>query len=361
MCTVHSIETTHKEAFADRLLTMLNESAVALMISVGHRLGLFDTMKDMPAATSMEIAGAAGLNERYVREWLGAMTAGKIIDVFPSEDGPRYRLPGEHAAFLTRDAGADNFGVFTQYLSLMGSIEEELLDCFRNGGGIPYEKYRRFHDVMAEDSGHSVLTSLFESILPLDPGIQSRLDKGIDVLDVGCGQGKALIMMALRYPNSTFTGYDLCEEPIMKANTRVKELGLSNIRFAQKDLTGFDVKETFDFITAFDAIHDQARPDTVLKGIHDRLRPGGTFLMQDISGSSDVANNIGHPLGAFLYTVSTTHCMTVSLAQGGMGLGTMWGRELAQDMLKEAGFTEIEIQDLEHDPQNCYYVMRKES
>jgi len=97
----------------------------------------------------------------------------------------------------------------------------------------------------------------------------------------------------------------------------------------------------------------------VLGLIHRILKPGGTFLMQDIAGSSYLEKNLDHPLGAFTYTISTMHCMTVSLAQGGAGLGTMWGEELAERMLNDAGFKQIEKHKLDHDFINVYYVMRR--
>ena len=144
--------------FAERLLTTLNDGALCLMISIGHRTGLLDAMRDAAPATSAEIAGKAGLNERYVREWLGAMVTGRIVDVDPATN--RFSLPAEHAAFLTRSAGADNIGVFTQYISLLGSVEDDIVECFKKGGGVPYAKFPRFHEVMAEDSGQSVLSSV---------------------------------------------------------------------------------------------------------------------------------------------------------------------------------------------------------
>lgn len=136
-------------AFAERLLRTLNDGALCLMISVGHRTGLLDAMRDVASATSAEIAAKAGLNERYVREWLGAMVTGHIVDVDPATN--RFSLPAEHAAFLTRAAGADNIGVFTQYISLLGSVEDDIVECFKKGGGVPYAKFPRFHEVMAED------------------------------------------------------------------------------------------------------------------------------------------------------------------------------------------------------------------
>lgn len=358
MCTACKINPEKADAFAEQLIQTLNQGALSLMLSIGHRTGLFDTMKDMPPSTSLEIAKASGLNERYVREWLGAMTTSQVVETHG--DQPKFHLPAEHAAFLTRAAGADNIGIFAQYISQLGQVEDPIINCFQNGGGVPYAAYSRFHEIMAEDSGQSVLSSLIDTILPLVDGLTEKLQSGIEVLDIGCGSGLALILMAQTFPNSQFTGYDLCLEPLESAYESAKELGLTNIQFQQKDLTWFDPKQQFDFITAFDAIHDQARPDNVLTGIYKALKPDGTFLMQDIDASSKPQNNIDHPIGTLLYTVSCMHCMTVSLAQqDGVGLGAMWGVEKAQQMLKEAGFSKVTINRLEHDFQNCYYVIER--
>lgn len=358
MCKLCSdFQSVNSEVFAENLLNMVSAGALSLMVSVGHRTNLFDTMHEAGYVTSGELAAKAGLNERYVREWLGAMAAGGVVNV--TEDSKRFYLPHEHAAFLTRSAGADNMGVFAQYISTLGGVEDRIVDCFKNGGGVAYKEYGRFHEIMAEESGQSVLSHLVNSILPLAPEIPERLKNGIDVLDVGCGSGKALILMAKNFPKSRFFGYDLCEEPIISARNEVSKLGLDNIQFEVKDLTHYRHERRFDFITAFDAIHDQARPDFVLKAISDALKPDGCFLMQDIDASSNVYKNLEHPVGALLYTISCMHCMTVSLAQGGLGLGAVWGVEKAQQMLEDAGFRDVAIHRLPHDFQNCYYVNRK--
>ncbi len=345
------------EAFSESLVDTLNKSAIALGISLGHRTGLFDVMKGLPPSTSAQIAEAAGLNERYVREWLGTMATGRVVTFNP--DTRAYKLPDEHAAFLTREAAPNNLAALMQYIPLLGSVEDKIVYCFQNGGGVPYSEFPRFHEVMAEDSGQSVLPALIDMILPLAPGIPERLETGIEVLDIGCGSGKALILMAKTYPNSRFTGYDFSEEGIGNARREAGTLGLTNITFEVRDVSAIEELEDYDLITAFDAIHDQAKPAVVLERICEALRPDGTFLMQDIDGSSHVNQNLDHPIGPLLYTISTMHCMTVSLALDGDGLGTMWGRELAVDMLRAAGFKHVEIRNLSHDIQNCYYIATK--
>ncbi|WP_207063009.1 class I SAM-dependent methyltransferase [Motiliproteus sp. SC1-56] len=356
--TLNTAQTT--DAFADRLVDMLNQGALSLMVSIGHRTGLFDTLAELPPSTSTEIADHSGLDERYVREWLGALVTGGIVQYRP-DDG-RYQLPASHAAVLTRAASPDNIAVFAQYIGLLGSVEDRVIDCFRNGGGVGYEHYPRFHAVMAEDSGQTVLSALDEHVLPLVQHLIPRLEQGIRVLDVGCGRARVITRLAARFPRSEFVGLDLSDEALASAREEAARQGLSNIRFQQQDLTHFNrdaEPQGYDWVTAFDAIHDQAAPQNVLDGIHRTLKPGGTFLMQDINASSRLENNIAHPIGPLLYTISTLHCMTVSLAQGGAGLGTMWGEELARKMLGVAGFSDIDVHQLDHDFQNSFYVIRK--
>jgi 2-polyprenyl-3-methyl-5-hydroxy-6-metoxy-1,4-benzoquinol methylase len=350
-------DTDKATAFADRLLTALNNGALCLMTSIGHRTGLFDTMGRIAPATSEKIAATAGLNERYVREWLGAMVTSRVVDYDPATT--HYSLPAEHASFLTRAAAADNMAVFAQYIGVLGGVEDDIVECFRHGGGVPYDRYGRFHEVMAEDSGQSVLSSLESHILPLVPGLTDRLERGIRVLDLGCGRGMILTRLARLYPRSRFVGIDLSADAVAYARQHAGEL--KNIEFIAQDLSDFDRRaepEGFDLITTFDAIHDQGQPLNVLKGIRRALKADGTYLMQDISGTSHVHKDVDHPLGTLLYTVSCMHCMTVSLAQGGEGLGAMWGEEKTREYLGRAGFGGIETKKLAHDIQNNWYVVR---
>jgi 2-polyprenyl-3-methyl-5-hydroxy-6-metoxy-1,4-benzoquinol methylase len=354
-----SFDADRAAAFARKILDLLNHASLALMVSIGHRTGLFDAMRGLPPSTSAEIAATAGLDERYVREWLGAMVTGGIVEV--DQTSTCYVLPDEHAAALTRAAGSDNMAPFAQYIPLLGSIEDEIVECFRHGGGVPYEKFPRFHAVMAEDSGQSVMSALEAHIVPLVPGLHDRLARGARMLDAGCGAGRILNRFAELYPQSRFVGLDLSPVAIGAAAADAAARNLRNVEFQVRDLSDFDrtaEPHAFDVVATFDAVHDQARPLALLLGIRRTLKPDGVYLMQDIKGSSDVRNNIGHPLGPFLYTVSTMHCMTVSLAQGGEGLGAMWGEEKTREYLARAGFGRVEKHELAHDVQNNWYVVR---
>lgn len=348
------------EAFSGRLLEALNGGAACLMTSVGHRTGLFDAMRGRPPMTSEELAAAAGLNHRYVREWLGAMVTAGFVEIDPA--ARTFRLPPEHAASLTRATAGVNLAVFSQYIALLGSVEDDIVECFRRGGGVPYERFPRFHEVMAEDSGQSVLSCLESHILPLVPGLAARLKRGARALDVGCGRGRIPLRLAELYPRSRFVGVDLSREAVSDARREAAARGLKNIEFLAMDLSDFDrtaEPEAFDVATTFDAVHDQARPLNVLKGIRHTLRSDGVYLMQEIKGATELHENIGHPIGTMLYTVSCMHCMTVSLAQGGEGLGAMWGEQKVREYLERAGFRSVQKRELAHDIQNHWFVIRK--
>lgn len=340
--------------FLPRIIGILNDGMLCLAISIGHRTGLFDTMADGGRATSADIAKRARLNERYVREWLGAMVTGKIVDYEPKTK--TYLLPPERSVFITRAAGIDNLAIQAQYVALLGSVESQIVESFRRGGGVPYSEFTDFQRLMAEESAQTLDARLLETTLPLVEGLVGRLGSGIDVADIGCGSGHAINLMAAAFPASRFVGYDFSEEGLSAARAEAKERKLSNARFELKDVSTLDRIAAFDFITSFDAIHDQAQPDRVLAGIRRALRPGGVYLCVDIAASSDLAKNIEHPLGPLLYTVSTMHCMTVSLALDGKGLGTVWGTEVALAMLADAGFGRVDVKQVDGDILNNYYI-----
>ncbi|CAN5660035.1 class I SAM-dependent methyltransferase [soil metagenome] len=353
--TTQELDGARVEAFTERMMGVLNDAMLALMTSMGHQTGLFDTMAAMPPSTNEVIADAANLNERYTREWLGAMVVGGIVDHDPAKG--TYFLPPEHASCLTRAAGPDNLASVAQFVPLLGNVEGGIIDSFRNGGGVPYSAYTRFQEIMAEDSSQVYGATLIEATLPLVPGLVERLRSGAEAVDVGCGHGVAVTLMAEAFPNSSFAGYDLSKEGIAAARSKAK--GLENARFEVRDVTAWDERERYQLVTAFDVIHDLAHPAQVLENIFRALRPSGTLLMADVAASSHLHENMEHPLGPFLYTVSTMHCMAVSLEQGGEGLGTVWGEQKATRMLEEAGFTTVEVRHVDGDILNNYFIATK--
>lgn len=352
-----TLDPARAEAFSGRMVTVLNHAFLALLTSVGHQTRLFETMASLPPATSGQIAQAAGLQERYVREWLAGMVTGTVVEY--AAETSTYWLPPERAGCLTAAAGAHNLAMFTQYIALCGLVEQPLIEAFRDGGGVPYSAYARFQQLQAEESAMMYGPKLVNTVLPLAPGVIDELQIGADVLDLGCGEGHAVNLMAKAFPRSRFTGWDFAEDGIAAARDEASRLGLTNVRFETQDLAALDAIDAYDLITAFDVVHDLAKPEEVLRRIVRALRRDGTFFMVDIAASSDLTRNREHPLGPTLYACSLFHCMTVSLAQGGPGLGAMWGEEKAQAMLAAAGFRSVQVKHLDGDVFHAYYVARK--
>lgn len=351
-----SIDTAAAEQFAGRVLTIFDDACAALMISVGHQTGLFDVLAGLPPSTSADVAVAAGLDERYVREWLKAMTMARVVGYEPGSQ--TYRLPLEHAASLTRTAGA-NLAVLPTFISMLGEAEPGIVECFRRGGGLPYAAYERFHETMAAVSAESIDRALVDDLLALAPDLIARLRSGADVVDLGCGRGRAINVMAAAFPASRFVGYDFSTAAIGWAIDEAAELGLTNVGFEVVDVARMTDCDRFDVVTAFDAIHDQADPAGMLAAAARALRSGGIFFAGDIKASSHLEQNFDIPWATFIYTVSTMHCMSVSLGLDGAGLGTGWGRELAVTMLADAGFADVVVHEHESEPFNLYYVARK--
>lgn len=353
--SVTAPDAVKQEAFAGRMVQVVNDTCLGLMAGLGHQSGLFDRMATMAPATSAEIARAAGLNERYVREWLGTMVVGGFVDYEPEQG--TYALPPEHAASLTRAAGPDNLARIAQDFGMMGEVEQQVLEAFRTGGGLPYSAYPRFQGLQAEESGEVFDLALVDAIVPLVPGLTERLRSGIEVLDIGTGHGHAVNVLARAFPASRFQGLDMSEEGIAAARAEAAALGLANTAFDIGDCA--EVSGSYDLVTAFDVIHDLARPARALACVAAALAEDGVFLMGDIAASSRLEENIDHPLGPALYTFSVFYCMSVSLGEGGEGLGTVWGEQTARKMLGEAGFGRIDTQRVEGDILNVYYVARR--
>ena len=351
-----AFDAARAEAFVGKFLGAMNGAAMILMTSVGHRTGLFDALAEVSPCTVAELARKAGLAERYVREWLAVMTTSRVVDYDPRTG--LYTLPAEHAAWLTRAAAPNNVAANAQFIGVIAGVEDEIVEHFRDGHGVHYHEYARFHEVMGEHTGQNIVMNLVDHILPLAEGSIAALQRGIDVVDVGCGAGGALLLLAEKFPRSRFTGIDLCRDAFEEAEALAAEKGLTNLVFKELDVGNVASLGDYDLVLAFDAVHDQRDPQEMLRTVRRSLKPGGTHLMVDIGGSSRLENNLDHPLGAYLYVVSTMHCTPVSLAQGGEGLGTMWGVELAGEMLAKAGFGKVQMTRLPHDPFNAYFVAR---
>lgn len=344
------------EEFAAELLSHYTSGMLALMVDLGHRTGLFAAASDGPA-TSEELAARAGVHERYVREWLGALVTGGMFLYDPTS--ATYTLPAEHAAVLTGN-GSANLAPLAQINTHLGKHLLQVAESFRHGGGVPYSEFRpEFTDVMDAASRSTFDELLIDQWLPLVPTVRDRLRAGARVADVGCGTGHAANVLAAAFPASAVVGVDVSEDAIARADAEAEALGVANVRFEVADAARFTTNEPFDVVFSFDAIHDQVDPRAVVERIFAALESGGTYVMVEPAASSHLEDNIANPMAPWMYGVSTLHCLTVSLAHGGAGLGTVWGQQRACQLLDDVGFVDVAVHDAPGDPIDAIFVASK--
>ena len=357
-----------KDRFAAKMANVLNYGALNLAMGIGYKLGLFDALDGFEQPeTAEKIAESANLSPRYVREWMGVMVCGGVIELSQDQSGQDlFFLPPEHGDFIAKRSGNNNLGVYTQEIPLLTSCAmAPVTDGFRTGDGVAYENYPQFQNFMGQLSDAKHEQVLVDTFLPSvdDGGIVESMRQGIRVCDLGCAEGVALNLMAEAFPRSRFCGVDISREAIEQARRSAERKNLSNVDFILSDAASLDSDPefagSFDYVTAFDAIHDQSRPMEALRSARAILKPGGKFSMIDIAADSRLAENQQHPMGPFLYTVSLMHCMPVGLADNGAGLGMMWGKQKAVEMLEEAGFSDIQVLPIPQDSFNCHFFCKK--
>ncbi len=351
----HPLDKKRVQDFARRLFAHYTSGMIALMVAVGHRTGLFEVAAKGPG-TSAELAERAGLNERYVREWLGAMVTGGIMEYDPA--ARRYSLPAEHAVCLT-GTSSRNLASNSQMLPMLAKRLPAVVDCFRTGGGVPYSEFRPDFTEYMDASWRLIYDGLLlKGFLPLVEGLTERLTAGIRVADIGCGTGHAINLMAKEFPKSEFVGYDISAEAIERARSEASAMGLANARFEVADASRLATDAKFDLVTSFDSIHDQRDPAAMLRGAADALASEGVYVAVEPRASSELEDNIPNPFAPWMYGVSVLHCMTVSLAVGGVGLGTAWGEQTARQYLSDAGFSSVDSVPAPG-PQNTIFICRR--
>ena len=344
-------------AFVERLKASYQSTMLTMMIDLGHRSGVLGAMRGAGPLTVASLSEKSGQSLRHLQEWLSAMAVAGVVDY--NADAQTFSLPEEHAMWLT-GAVATNLAPMAGMLMGLAQRTDDVVHAFDHGTGVPYENYRPHFTHAMDEIGRAKYDEMLVSMyLPKAPGLPERLRAGVDVADFGCGTGHCLNLMAEAFPESRFTGYDISVDALRLAEFEAKTMGLSNVSFVVADVATLAKEPQFDVAFAFDAIHDQADPAGVLSIIRTSLRPGGELFMVDIKASSYLADNIEDPMNLMLYGISVMHCMEVSLAVGGAGLGTAWGTQLATSMLHDAGFAEVTVHDIDSaTPSNCIYVCR---
>ena len=238
------------------------------------------------------------------------------------------------------------------------AVFDQVIEAFRQGGGVRQANYpSTLWDGLERFSAGWFNNLLLQQWIPAMPVVQSKLQRGARVADVGCGRGRALIKLAQAFPACRYFGYDVYGPAVEEATARAKTAGVQDlVTFRQVDVSN-GLPGEYEVITAFDVIHDAVDPLGVLRALRRALASDGVYVCLDTNCSDKLEENIG-PLGSMFHGFSVLYCMTTSLARGGAGLGTLGFHERkVQEMCLEAGFHSVRRVPLENPFNNLYEIL----
>lgn len=322
------------EAFLERFTDLASGATTIGLLAVADRSGLSRHLGEVGGGTAEDLAKGAGLERRYVEEILAGLAAAGVVDFDPGSR--RFDLPAEYALFIADESSPYFMGGFFDMLPAVLAQVDGVADATVNGGGVPFEAFGdRLIGGIDRSNTPSQTVFLVNRWLPAVPDLVPALEAGARVADVGCGSGTAAILMAEAFPQSQVSGFDVSAGSLDVARRRAK--GLANVEFIERDVTEIPTDPAFRLITSFDVIHDLTEPLAAMRHIREALSDDGVYLMMEPNAGSNLEDNLD-ARGAMLYGISTLYCMTQSLARGGAGLGSAWGRERAEQMAADAGF-----------------------
>lgn len=339
----------------ERFVGMASGAATVFTLAVADRSGLLAVLADGEPRTVEHVAEAGGLQARYVEEILHQLAAAEVLDYDPA--AATFTLPAERATVIADDTSPYSMSGWLDMLPTAALFLDDVATSVRDGGGVhPSVFSERMVKAVDRANAPGTRILLTRRWLPAMPDVVERLESGARVADVGCGAGTAVLTMAAAYPASQFLGIDLDERAIGEARVRAEHAGLENVRLEVRRAEELPVDPPFDLVTAFDVIHDLAQPREALERVREALAPDGTLLMMEPAVRPRLEDNI-EPRVALLYGVSLMYCMTQSLAQGGVGLGTAWGPAKAENLCRSAGFARFRRLEIDN-PFSAFYEVR---
>src|SRR5690348_2538564 len=325
--------------FVVRTLSDLGGAASVALVHIGDALGLYKTMHAKGPMTVAELAAAAGVDQRYLREWLSHQAASDYVAYDPAT--AKFSLPAEQAmVFAIEDSPVNLIGAFETMAVLLGN-QEKVKPAFRTGEGVAWgDQAGCLFCAVARFFRPGYHNHLVKSWLPALDGVVAKLETGAKVADVGCGHGWSTMFMAKAFPNSQFTGYDFHAGSIASAEAHAAEHGLPNLRFevgSAKDFAGGD----FDLVTCFDCLHDMGDPVGAAAHVRRSLKPDGSWMLVEPMAGDRLEDNL-NPVGRLYYAASTMVCVPTSLAQEvGAALGAQAGEAKLREVIAAGGFSSV--------------------
>jgi 2-polyprenyl-3-methyl-5-hydroxy-6-metoxy-1,4-benzoquinol methylase len=341
------------------LFSKLDGAVTAGMVHLGDQLGLYEAMRQAATPlTSAELAERAGLHERWVREWAYNQAAAKLIDV---DERERFSLSAEAEAVLaTPEHPAFGMGMFHRLPQTMESLVR-VRESFVTGLGHDYDSHGPEGAVGIERSFEPWSNAhLLPTVLPALDGTVERLTAGAEVIDIGCGAGSAVLLMAAAFPKSNFVGYDISHYALDRADDKRDASGVTNATFRDPRVAPMPTDHSVDLVTTFDCIHDMTRPQQIMASIREAIADDGTWLLVDIKALDTFDQNVRkNPMASLMYGISVLSCMSSALSEpDGAGLGTLGlSANVAREMSERAGFTRFRKLDVDHSV-NAFYEVR---
>lgn len=344
------------EELALRVVGDMGGAFTMALAYIGDRTGLFKAMAGAGPLTSDELAWKTRLNERYVREWLRAMVAAEYVDFDPRAG--KYVMTEEQACVLADEDSEMFVGGAFHFTAPSIANAPRVLEAFRNGGGISFTEIgEEIPEAIERFFRPGYRHSLVQKWLPEVPGLIPRLEKGALIADVGCGCGQSSVAMGRAFPKASVLGIDNDARSIARARRLAEASGLGNVEFLQAAAQEIPRGRRFDLVCSFDCIHDMVDPRGTLRAIHEALADDGVYLWSEPNASENAFEN-RNPIGKVFHSISPLHCMTVSLAHGGEGLGTVIGERGARELAREAGFSSFERLPIQ-DPFSQFFALRR--
>jgi 2-polyprenyl-3-methyl-5-hydroxy-6-metoxy-1,4-benzoquinol methylase len=360
--SISAESTERRDALVERLFANAVGAFDLFAVYLGDVLGLYRLLAASGPLTSAELAGEAGLHERYVREWLEQQAASGLIEVTQDGDARRFRLPAGHDEALL-DASSLSY-IAPMARSVVASIRpvDRLLEAFRTGDGVPYAEYGEdMHEAQAAFTRPLFENLLGKEWLPGVPDIHERLlaDPPARIADVACGQGLSSIEMARAYPKVRVDGIDSDRASIERGRANLAGSGVEDrVTLHERDAADAGLGGRYDLVTIFEALHDMSYPVDVLRAARDLLAEGGVAFIGD-ERTEDEFTAPASEVERLFYGFSVFHCLPVGMVgEDAAGTGTVIRPATVGRYAAEAGFSSCEVLPIENDFWR-FYLLRQ--
>lgn len=355
------IDEVEVEEFAGRLFEAALGAMELINVDLGSRLGLYEVMSSGNWLTPADLAAQAGINERYAREWLEQQTVAGIVDVEDASAEPeqrRFSLPASRAHVLLDKDSEAYMAAFAAFIPLAGTIVDKVADAFRTGGGVPYADYG-IHDLQAAWTRPVFKAHLTSSWLPAVPGLEAKLRAGTAQLaEIGCGDGLAAVQIADDFPGTRVVGFDLDDASIAAARKAAADAGVSHqVTFEAADAGSLSADDRYDLVYCIEMLHDVSDPVGVLRTMRSLRASDGEVLVVD-ERTADTFDPQAGEMERLFYAFSTLHCLPAGMTEpGSAATGTVIRQSTVEDYAKQAGFSGVEVLNVEHPQFRLYRLI----